>query len=381
MIQEKPMNKFRQVFLVIATLLVASCKPIEDQEATAIADTRAVTIMTFNVENLFDNIDDPGKDDKAYLAIGDKQSAEHKAACAEVEVPFWREQCLNWDWSDAIVDRKLTAIANAILQVDAGRGPDILALQEVENINILERLRIEYLADAGYHPAILIEGQDERGIDLAFLSRFESVTPPQLHAISFADDFPQRDKDTRGILQADFQLADGTVLTGYAVHFPAPYHPTEMRIAAYDQLNQLLSTLPAERPVFAAGDFNTTSTEDREKNMLDRFARPYWTVTHDAGCGDCKGTNYYSRDDNWSFLDMILWSPSRDTSEHSAWQLRENSTYIANRAGGQVRDNGTPARFTLPDGAGVSDHWPVVMTIELQSLGQSPAGRAPTDAN
>ena len=360
------MNKFRQVFLVIAALLVASCDPIEPPAPADITDKQSVTIMTFNVENLFDNVDDPGKDDKAYLAIGDKQTDEHKTACAEVEVPFWREQCLNWDWSDAIVDRKLTAIANAILQVDSGRGPDILALQEVENINILERLRTDYLADAGYRPAILIEGQDERGIDIAFLSRFESAAPPQLHAISFVDDFPQRDKDTRGILQADFQLPDGSVLTGYAVHFPAPYHPTEMRIAAYNQLNQLLDALPTERPAFAAGDFNTTSTEDREKNMLDRFARPYWTVAHDAGCGDCKGTNYYSRDDNWSFLDMILFSPSRNSSPDPTWQIRENSTHIANQISEQVRDNGTPARFTLPDGTGVSDHWPVVMTIELR---------------
>ncbi len=44
-----------------------------------VAPRHAVTIMTFNVENLFDNADDPGKDDKAYLPIEAKQSAEHIA--------------------------------------------------------------------------------------------------------------------------------------------------------------------------------------------------------------------------------------------------------------------------------------------------------------
>lgn len=360
------MNRFRSTSSMIAVLLLASCTQEKHQATTDFADEQSVTIMTFNVENLFDNVDDPGKDDKAYLAIGNKRSDEHKTACAEVEVPFWREQCLNWDWSDAIVGRKLSAVASVILQVNDGRGADIIALQEVENMNILERLRNEYLADAGYHPAILIEGQDERGIDVAFLSRFETVLPPELHAISFADDFPQRDKDTRGILQADFRLPDGSVLTGYAVHFPAPYHPTEMRIAAYNQLNQLRSALPAKHAAFAAGDFNTTASEDREKDMLDRLARPYWTVTHDTGCGDCKGTNYYARNDSWSFLDMILWSPAGDRSERPTWQLRENSTHIANRTSDQVRADGTPARFNLPDGTGVSDHWPVVTTIELK---------------
>jgi hypothetical protein len=64
----------------------------------------SLTIMTFNVENLFDNVDDPGKEDRTYLALADKQSAEHKAACSEIEVDRWREQCLDWDWSD---DRSL----------------------------------------------------------------------------------------------------------------------------------------------------------------------------------------------------------------------------------------------------------------------------------
>jgi len=360
------MNRTQQMSLVVAALLLASCGPEQRPATTGIAATQSVTIMTFNVENLFDNVDDPGKDDKAYLAIGDKQTDEHKAACAEVDVPRWRDQCLNWDWSDAIVAKKLSVVASVILQVNDGHGPDVIALQEVENMNILELLRSEYLADAGYRPAILIEGQDDRGIDVAFLSRFATVASPQLHAISFADDFPERDLDTRGILQADFQLPDGTVLTGYAVHFPAPYHPTEMRIAAYNQLNKLRAALPADRSAFAAGDFNTTSTEDRKKNMLDRFARPYWTVAHDGGCGDCKGTSYYARDDSWSFLDMILWSPARDRSAHTTWQLREDSTHIANRISDQVRDNGTPARFNLPEGTGVSDHWPVVMTIDFK---------------
>ncbi len=360
------MNKIRQLSLVTPVLLLASCEYEQRPATTGIADVQSVTVMTFNVENLFDNVDDPGKDDKAYLAIGDKQTDEHKAACAKVDVPRWRDQCLNWDWSDAIVAQKLSVVASVILQVNDGHGPDVIALQEVENMNILERLRNEYLADAGYRPAILIEGQDERGIDVAFLSRFETAAPPQLHAISFADDFPERDRDTRGILQADFQLPNGTILTGYAVHFPAPYHPTEMRVAAYDLLNRLRAALPTDRPAFAAGDFNTTSTEDHKKNMLDRFARPYWTVAHDAGCGDCKGTNYYSRDDNWSFLDMILWSPTRDRSARPTWQIRKSSTHIANRVSDQVRDNGTPARFNLPEGTGVSDHWPVVMTIELK---------------
>ena len=36
-----------------------------------------------------------------------------------------------------------------------------------------------------------------------------------------------------------FELPDGSVLTGFSVHFPAPFHPTEMREVAYRRLNEL----------------------------------------------------------------------------------------------------------------------------------------------
>jgi len=39
---------------------------------------------------------------------------------------------------------------------------------------------------------------------------------------------------------------------------------------------------------------------------------------------------------------------------------------IANAAPAQVRRDGTPWRFEMPGGAGVSDHWPVVVTIETK---------------
>jgi endonuclease/exonuclease/phosphatase family metal-dependent hydrolase len=328
------------------------------------AGDATLTIMTFNVENLFDNIDDPGKEDRTYLALADKQSEEHKTACNRIEVDRWRRQCLEWDWNDEIIDKKLAVVAGTILQVGNGRGPDIVALQEVENIDILERLRTEYLAAAGYRPGILIEGDDLRGIDVAFLTRLDLAGPPQLHRIDFSGVGEDRVYDTRGILEATFVRPDGTLMTGYSVHFPAPFHPTEMREAAYRRLNALRAGLPPDRDAFAAGDFNTTSAEDRQKDMLARFARPYWTVTHEVGCRGCKGTSYYPPRDDWSFLDMILWSPAADRGKNATWELRAGSVRIANAASGQTRPDGTPWRFQMPAGDGVSDHWPVVVSIE-----------------
>ena len=362
------MNKIRTwfhwiaIFLLTAFFVACSSAPPDTEAAST--QSHAVTIMTFNVENLFDNKDDEGKDDRTYFALEDKQTDEHKKACAEISLARWRDQCLNWDWSDSNIERKLRAVAKAILQVNDGRGADIIALQEVENMAILERLRTEYLADANYLPAILIEGDDFRGIDVAFLTRLELADKPVLHKNPFSGFDKKRVADTRGILQADFVLPDGSILTGFAVHFPAPHQPTGMRDAAYAHLSQLKAGLPADRPAFAAGDFNTTAEEDRNQNMLERHARPQWTVVHELGCGGCKGTYYYQPTDDWSFLDMILWSPGELSGAQATWKLSDNPYYVANRSPNQVLENGIPARFSLPEGSGVSDHWPLVVTIE-----------------
>ena len=345
-----------RVFAAIAILLQAGAC------TSAPRDTLAeVSVMTFNVENLFDAVDDPGKDDKAYLPIGMKRSPAHVAECKAIEVPGWREECLNLDWNDEVLDAKLAAIAQVIRQVPG--GPDLIVFQEVEHAALLDRLRTEQLAELDYRPAILVEGADERGIDVGFLSKLPAAGPPVLHALGFPG-YPEREADTRGILEATFELPDGAQLTAFAVHFPAPFHPTAMRELAYAQLNELRSALPAERTVIAAGDFNTTSTEAGRTGILYRLVRPAWTIAHEGGCGDCRGTYYYARDDNWSFLDMILFSPAR--SANATWSLRADSVQVANAVPTQRNTEATPARFDPEHGTGVSDHWPLVARLQAK---------------
>ena len=132
--------------LLVTDLLVGGCKGGE-APADAEPTIETVSIMTFNVQNLFDNVDDPGKDDKAYLPIEAKQSEEHIAACNEIEVDSWRAECLELDWNDAAIEHKLGVVAEAIRQYDGGRGADIIALQEIENSAILDRLSFDYLGE------------------------------------------------------------------------------------------------------------------------------------------------------------------------------------------------------------------------------------------
>jgi len=162
--------------------MLCACSPDDPPAEETVVEPAptTVTIMTLNAQNLFDNEDDPNKDDKAYLPAEAKQSDAHIAACNEIEVESWRDECLYLDWTGGAIDYKMELLSAVIRQIDDGRGADIIAFQEVENIEILERLRSEFLADAGYGAPILIEGDDLRGIDVAFLSKLPLAGQPIL---------------------------------------------------------------------------------------------------------------------------------------------------------------------------------------------------------
>lgn len=352
-------------YILAATLAIAACSnepaPEADSNDDEVVEPQLVSIMAFNVENLFDALDDPGKNDSTYLPLEAKADREHIDACNEIEVERWRNDCLYLDWSPDAVDFKLAQLAATIEQYNDGFGPDVIAFQEVENAGILDRLSHEYLADAGYGDAILIEGSDVRGIDVAFLSRLPVVAGPTLHPLDMSE-FPDRAGDTRGVLEATFELPDGSRLTGFSVHFPAPFHPIEMRWIAYEHLNALRERVPANHQVFAAGDFNTPKREMEGTTIMDDMVRPYWTVAHEVGCDGCKGTNYWSRGETWSFLDMILYSPAADGE--AGWRLAPGSVEVLDGYADQLRADGTPKRFDLERREGVSDHLPILMTLE-----------------
>jgi len=170
----------------------------------------------------------------------------------------------------------------------------------------------------------------------------------------------------RGILEATFELPDGTLLTGYCAHFPAPEHPAAARTAAFAALTGLADGLPPERLRFAAGDFNVTATEERRGHVVDRLQAGGWLAVQRAGCRDCRGTYYYAHDHQWSFLDMILLGTGlapEPATGRDGWRLRPESVRLANDLPEQSTRAGYPAAFELPAATGVSDHWPLVAEL------------------
>jgi DNA/RNA endonuclease YhcR with UshA esterase domain/exonuclease III len=112
--------------------LPQTLSPLEEDE---------FSVMTWNVENLFDIL------------------VPHPT-----DTPLPRK---------AEYDLALTKIANTIL---AAGSPTIVALQEVENLGILEDLAThELLSEFDYIP-VLMEGTDSRGIDVGYLIRSDQAT-------------------------------------------------------------------------------------------------------------------------------------------------------------------------------------------------------------
>lgn len=115
------------------------------------------SIATFNVENFFDNRDPHPSDPPRPTKDG--------------------------------YQLKLDKVSEAIVAMGA---PTIVGLQEVENIGVLETLVAqEKLAAYGYQP-FLIEGEDSRGIDVAYIVRGDRATVESTTAYPAPDGLTSR---------------------------------------------------------------------------------------------------------------------------------------------------------------------------------------------
>ena len=332
------MNKFIKTFFVLALITPATIFSYE------------FSAMTLNVDNLFDTLDDVKKDDKAYLPIQFKQSDAHKKSCNRIRVNSWKNECLYLDWNEDTKNAKLINIANSILSYGS-KGPDIIALQEVENNNILSQL-LDLLRPYGYIDSALIEGKDYRGIDNALITKFK-ILDSKLHYIKFSGEF--EGKDTRPILDATIEI-NGEKIKIYNVHFPSGFHDVSMRIDSLNALSKLHNE--HDYPTIALGDFNVNTKED---NKLDIYQsqEAFWSVAHIFGCKDCKGSYYYNYGKTWEYLDTIFLSKDRNIL------YIKDSIDIHRTKSNSYSDTGKPKNFNPTKKYGVSDHLPMVAKFKI----------------
>ena len=342
------------------------------------------SILTYNLENMFDSLHDEGTNDYTFLPIQRKEEdMEVRRYCASIKIPYYRKQCFELDWNENVVVNKIQNVSRVLRQADNGRSPDIIVFQEVENVNILRKL-IQYgLPDEGYNELILVEGPDSRGIDVAIISKLPLDDDVKYYPIDLTDAYEpgEKVKLTRGILEATFRFK-GNSFKVLANHWPSQSNKDETRMIAGYKLIE--ATKNSTLPVIVAGDFNTEEKDklnpirdlllnkNEEFYFLD-FETKFFDE-YDDGTSH-RGTHFYKG--NWSSLDRIF-VPNNHLKGNCNLKVKcvnplwnsykvvkfdfmlSEETYTNERNPDDTKVVEVPMRFDPQTGMGVSDHLPVL---------------------
>jgi endonuclease/exonuclease/phosphatase family metal-dependent hydrolase len=326
-----------------------------------ITQARPITLMSYNIENLFDTSHDEGKNDWARLpkALKDKNSYI-RYQCSQIENYYYRRECFELDWNRSVYNAKLSNIRQ-VIQSYPGGGPDIIALQEVENIQALKDLN----NGLDYPHYALLENSDPRGIDVAILSRFPLNGPAILHPVPGGS----KDKPIRAILQVNLRIGS-KVVTLVVNHWPSQANPFDWRKASARVVKDIASSITKHHGVIVLGDFNLSEQEYDELAPLLFYKRGharFYDVQKETAYSDKPGTHIYRR--HWSFLDKFLvWEErTRMAGCSTCIDFNQNSFEVYAPSFIQIKDQGMmiPFRFDPVSKKGYSDHFPIVLSFDL----------------
>lgn len=316
-----------------------------------------VTCVAFyNLENLFDTINDPNKNDEEFLPEGSNR------------------------WTSQKYAEKLSNMATVITQIGdeyIKGGPVCLGVSEVENIVALTDLANEPKMKASGYVPLLIEGPDRRGVDVGFLYRKDfftmiSATSSRL-VVADQPDFKTRD-----------QLLVKGIILGDTVHIIVNHWPSRyggekrsapMRAAAATLTRSTTDSIMNVNPnakIIIMGDLNdnpnnasvfkvlkAAGDQQTAMNVTGLF-NPMYNMFKVQGIG----SNAYR--DSWSLFDQIIVSKGLLGDDKSS--LKMFKTLIFNRNFlKQVEGSfaGYPYR-TFVGGqyqGGYSDHFPAYMFL------------------
>ena len=325
-----------------------------------------VSIATYNVQNLFDFVDDP-----------DHEEGEYTPNVA--------------NWSRGTYNAKINALAEAILWIDA----DIIALQEVESEAALTDLAgaIERLGGRRYQHRATSSTRDPRGIALGVLSIHpitREIGRPINETVSCAggETLDGSRPEARPIYEVNL-WSDGSgsgrgggpdSLTLLVNHWKSrasgdyPCRVAEHQLRGARQLNTLLTTWLLDDPtrsVLVLGDFNATDSEPALSSELDAYLDPaalprpssLYNLWGEVGVrlGDRANatTASYRYEGQWFRLDHIFTAQTSLTQGLGRWALER---FELIRPPELLRD-GAPHSWSNRRQQGYSDHLPLKVTL------------------
>lgn len=198
-------------------------------------------IAFWNVENLFDTINDPKIDDEEFLPNGKMK------------------------WTSERYNTKINNLAKVILAIGDGKGPDILGMAEIENQAVLVDLTTKTDLKNQNYGIVHYDSPDKRGIDVALIYKKDKFKVLGSKAV-----FVPMPVDT--ILTRDILVVKGVLNKKDTIYILVNHWPSrrggdesseERRMFAANKLHFIedsLLKINKNSKIIAIGDFNDEPT-------------------------------------------------------------------------------------------------------------------------
>lgn len=349
------MFSFSVSFIKISLLVVCFgfFSKIHSQERTY----KIHTVAFYNLENLFDTINDPNKFDE-HSPIMELKTSRQVA---------YKQKIRNMARVIADIGRDFT-----------GNAPSIIGVCEVENKKVLEDLVNDSLLVGNDYGIIHFEAPDIRGIDVALLYQKKAFSPrhTSTHELKIYDNDNQKRDYTRD------QLLVSGILEDEPIHIIVNHWPSRRggeaksepkRIAAAKMNKYLIDSLQVIDPyakILSMGDLNDNPNNKSVKDILNAKNRPKKVALkgiYNPYMDFYKnglGTTAYR--DNWSLFDQIMLTKPFLEKDYSTLRFYKagifNKSYLIENNGPY---KGYPFR-SWGDGGfsnGFSDHFPVYVFL------------------
>ena len=309
------------------------------------------TVAFYNLENLFDTKNDPGKLDDDFTPDGKKK------------------------WTRKRYKKKIHQLAKTISKLGkktTGYGPVLVGIAEVENKHVIEDLLKARPLNKDTYSYVHFESPDERGIDTALLYNREYFKPLFTKAVELHITNTNGDRDTtRDILYVHGRLNDEDVHL-FVNHWPSRRDGEDItaykRMKAAETILSFMSEIEsdtADPNYIVMGDFNDGPDAESIRHLVSS-KNLYNPMTKLASPE--RGSANYRR--TWSLFDQIIVSHSffnYEKGTHSFTHANIFDDYFLTEWKGKYRGNPFRTYVGKKYKGGYSDHFPVFIQLTYNS--------------
>ncbi len=241
-------------------------------------------MVFYNVENLFDTLDNTSKNDNEFLPTSEK----------------------NWDTEK--YNTKLNRIAEVLMST-SDELPAIIGFAEIENRKVLEDLSSEKSLSSAKYRIVHFESPDRRGIDVGLFYSKKKVKILDSKRIPVSIGVSK--SSTRDILLVHGRLKRGPEIYFLVNHWPSRYGGQEKsepkRIAVSQILAKHIDSLlfiDPEAHIITMGDFNDYPNNKSISETLLGERSTKLTNLMNSARSPYPGSYYYRG--NWGYLDQFI---------------------------------------------------------------------------